>query len=121
MNLNSLFSGFQILFSHSQVFTCHTSQGRSPAISLPCVTFSSWVVFSQTSPVSSYPNTSTYHLKYHFQKTSRSPRERMSLPSEFTWFLHTTLSCIHRTVPASQALTQGKQIFSTCFQMNERI
>lgn len=107
-------------FSHSHVLTYHSSQGRSPAISLPRVTFSSWVVLPRASPISSYPNPSKYYQKHYFEETSRSPW-RLPSPSEFMWYLHSILSCTHGTVSESQALTQVKQIFSKRCQIREQI
>lgn len=114
---NPLFSHFQTPFSNSHVTTCHSSQGRSLIISLPCAAFSPLVVVPQASLISSYPSPFKYHLKHYFQETSRSLLGNMPFPYELTRYLHSILSCIHGTVSESQPLTQGKQIFHIYFQM----
>lgn len=118
---NSLLSHFQTTFPHTPVVPCHSSQGRSPAISLPCVAFSTQAVLPQASPISSDPNPSKNHLKHRFQVTSRSPLGRMLFPSELTWSLHSLLFWIQGTAFESQSLKQSKQILGTYFQMTEQI
>lgn len=108
-----------VSISYSHVLACRSSQGGSPAISLPCGAFSTWGVLPWVSPIPSYPNPSKYHLKHYFQETSRSPLGRMPFPSVLTGYLHSILFCMYGTVSESQVPIQGKQSKHIFKRMNK--